>query len=176
MMDGIIHIGTVPGDEACAQTGITADWSTLQQLECSVYRAALIGRFGEEPAGACLGIVRHNHDFGSYHELVLKYDRHCEAAARYAEAVENGLRRWFDAGFIAPVEYDDNGAVRPGSQRTLGECVMGTLVRLKRLIADGYGTERDAQIVLNLECHYPGHAEAAERQIAEIVASLSTQH
>lgn len=175
-MDGIIHIGTVPSDEACAQTGVTADWATLQQLECSVYRAALIGRFGEEPAGACLGLLRQGHDFGSYTELVVKYDTRSEAAASYAETVADGLRRWFDAGFIAPVAYEENSQVRPGTKRTLDECITGTLVRLKLLLADGYGNDRDQTIVLNLEARYPGHAEAAERRTAEIRAELSAQH
>ena len=38
-------IGGAPSDEPCAQTGITTNWVTLQQLECTVYRAALIARF-----------------------------------------------------------------------------------------------------------------------------------
>ena len=35
-------IGGAPSDEPCAQTGITTNWVYLQQLECTVYRAALI--------------------------------------------------------------------------------------------------------------------------------------
>ena len=47
-------IGGAPSDEPCAQTGITTNWVTLQQLECTVYRAALIARFGVPPEGARL--------------------------------------------------------------------------------------------------------------------------
>lgn len=169
MMYNVVHIGTVPSDEPCAQTGRTPGWLTLQQLEASVYRTALIGRLGKEPEGACLRLVTHGHDFGSYTELVLRYDSSKELAASYAEMAEHGLRRWGDAGFVAPVEYGLNGEVIGGSQKSLDECVVGTIVRLRRLVLAGFGTKRDHDIILNLEQCYPRHASQAEVRLAQIL-------
>lgn len=164
-----IYIGTVPSEEPCAQTGRTPGWVALQQLEASVYRAALIGRFGAEPEGACLRIVSQGHDFGTYVELVLRYDSSKELAVSYAEAVEQGLRRWKDAGFEAPIAYGPEGSIVAGSQLSVDECIIRAMVRLRRLVVADYGTVRDKEIILNLERHYPGHAREAEKRLAEIL-------
>jgi hypothetical protein len=98
-----IHIGTAPNDEPCAQTGITRDWLRLQQIECLVYRAALIARFGPPPAGKAISCAHNTHHFGSYIDLVVLFDDEDDVpsgGAAWAETVADGLARWGDGGFI----------------------------------------------------------------------------
>ena len=85
-------IGGASSDEPCAQTGITTNWVTLQQLECTVYRAALIARFGVPPEGARLAIKSHNHDFGSYAQVEIVIDRDdADGAALLPELRDDGV-------------------------------------------------------------------------------------
>ena len=84
-------IGCTPSNEPCTQTGVTANWVYLQTLECEVYRAALIARFGVPPEGVRLAIKTHRHDFGTYAEVEIGFDRDDAASVVYFEAIEDGL-------------------------------------------------------------------------------------
>ena len=164
-----IHLGTTPAEERCAQTGVTPDWLALQQVEAQVYRAALIARYGPPPAGAHLVVTTTDHDFGRYAALIVRFSADNPAAAAYAGAVENGLTRWMSGGFIAPVDYDNDGS--PVTRRTADASVAAAIVLARRLIADGYGTEREHQIDAHLSAAYPGCAQLA----ADTIAALAGQ-
>ena len=162
-----IGLGTTPCDEACAQTGVTKSWVYLQHLECEVYRAALIAVHGPPPAGVTLAIRAHRHDFGSYTELEARFDD--DATARdFAAAIEDGLGRWLDAGFTAPVVYDDGGRERPDTRRMAVDCVVGALVCARRLVAGGYATERETRTIAHLTAAYPTCAVMADELLATI--------
>ena len=163
-----IHIGTAPGDEPCAQTGITRDWLRLQQLECLVYRAALIARAGPPPAGVDIKPAHNAHDFGSYHDLIVVFDPDDESGAHYADLVADGLARWHDGGFIAPVAYDDSSQPRANTEMSVADCIIGTIIRLTRLIRDGYGTPADAAAVSHLRQAYPAQAVTADERLAAL--------
>ena len=100
------YIGPVPGDETCAQLGHTLDYASVAQLECNAYIAALRRKYGAEPEGAHLRVKPQTHDFGTYYEVVVRFFSDHAEACEYASRVEEGLRRWEDAGMWAPVLYD----------------------------------------------------------------------
>lgn len=152
-----IGLGTTPCDEACAQTGVTANCVYLQHLECETYRAALIAVHGPPPAGVTLAIRAHRHDFGSYTELEERFDDEDAAARDFAASIEDGLGRWIDAGFTAPVVYDDGGRERPDTRRMAIDCVAG-----------GFATERETRTIAHLTAAYPTCAVMADELLASI--------
>ena len=103
-----IYIGPCPAEEACSQIGVTEGFERINRLECHAYIQALRKVYGPEPDGAFLYTKRENHDFGSYFEVVCKYDENNEIATDYAYRLENGLLTWAEAGMTAPVQYDSH--------------------------------------------------------------------
>jgi hypothetical protein len=160
-------IGGAPSGEPCAQTGITSNWATLQQLECTVYRAALIARFGVPPEGARLAIKSHNHDFGSYAQVEIVFDRDDADSVAYFERVEDGLSTWLEANFSAPVDYDEHAQECVGSRRDAGDVITAALMTSQQLINSGHATDRERDAARYLSAAYPAcAAEAASRLLA----------
>lgn len=162
------HIGTAPSDEACAQTGITEDWLRLQHLECLVYRAALIARFGPEPGITRMKPALNTHDFGCYYDLVVAFDEEDPAELTYAEQVASGLARWRDGGFLAPVSYNEASQPRPQSETGVRDSIVSVLLVGSQLIRDGFGTDDDRTRVAHLRRAFPAAAARADRRLAEI--------
>lgn len=107
-MPYFVDIGGTPANEACAQLGQSPDFDVLNKLEVLAYKYAIIARYGPPPPGCRLTGLFNRHDFGRYVSLVLHIENELDDAVRaYAEAVEEGLGTWLEAGFRAPVEYDD---------------------------------------------------------------------
>jgi hypothetical protein len=107
-MIDLLYIGPCPADEPCAQTGITEGAERLNRAECSIYIEALRKVYGPEPENAFLMIKRESHDFGSYFEVVCRYDDTDAEAVDYAYKVESGLGTWAEAEMQAPIFYDKN--------------------------------------------------------------------
>ncbi|WP_334001086.1 hypothetical protein [Sphingomonas aurantiaca] len=105
-MSYIIDIGGAPANEDCAQLGQTPDFEAVNTFEVLAYKLAIIARHGMPPAGCKLGPHTNRHDFGVYRTLALHIeDEEDEAVQAYAEAVEEGLGSWLEAGFTPPVIY-----------------------------------------------------------------------
>lgn len=108
----IIEIGAAPCNEDCAQLGRTENFETLNRLEITLYRAAIIAAYGVPPEGVTLGSKSNHHDFGTYRELVARVatDKADEPeVCAYIERIEEGLSSWISAGFPPPVQYDRDG-------------------------------------------------------------------
>lgn len=162
------HIGTAPSDEACAQNGVTDDWLRLQHLECLVYRAALIARFGPEPGITRMKPALNTHDFGCYYDLVVAFDGDDPAELAYAEQVANGLSRWLDGGFPAPVAYDEASQPRPQSETGVQDSIVSVLLVGSQLIRDGFGTDGDRTRIAHLRKAFPAAATIVDRRLVEI--------
>lgn len=107
-MPYFVDIGGAPANEDCAQLGQTPRFEILNKLEVLAYKYAIIARHGAPPPGCRLTGLSNRHDFGSYVTLVLHVENEFDEAVRaYAAAVEEGLGSWIEAGFRAPVAYDD---------------------------------------------------------------------
>ncbi len=76
-----------------------------------------------------------------------------------------------DAGFTAPVEYDDRSQERPGSRRLANDCVVAALVGARRLDAGGYATERETRTIANLTAAFPNCAAIADDRLAALAVA-----
>jgi hypothetical protein len=105
-----VEIGCTPYEEDCAQVGARDyDYAKVARHECKAYIAALRKVYGTEPEGAYLSIKSNAHDFGSYYEVVCRYEENNAEAAKYAWSLEIGLKTWAEAGMHAPVLYGAPG-------------------------------------------------------------------
>lgn len=101
MMD-TLDLGATPANEACAQVG-SDNYSERALAECRIYRRQLVRLYQSEhggnnlPGGCSLKITSNSHDFGTYHEVGVRYDQ------RIPEAVDAAF--WFEGNL--PGEWDE---------------------------------------------------------------------
>lgn len=89
-----ICIGPCPPNEDCAQVG-SADYYKRAQIECKAYRKQLIEEVGEPPEGCRLIIKGFEHEFGTYYEVIAKFEEDNEEAVDYALKCESsGPEKW----------------------------------------------------------------------------------
>lgn len=163
-----LHLAPVPTEEPCAQLGRTRAFDRYALLEANVHRAALIARFGPPPAGASRRAEGQNHDFGPHYELIARYDDADPAARAWAAAVGHGLSRWLDAGFLAPVLYDDASQAREETYCDHFDAARRVIVTLERLRIDGYGADWEAAGIAHLRHAYPREAEDADQVLRQL--------
>ncbi|TCM02169.1 hypothetical protein [Sphingomonas sp. PP-CC-3G-468] len=160
----IIDIGGAPANEECAQLGQTIDFEAANTHEVMAYKLAIIARHGMPPEGCKLIVHTNRHDFGIYRTLALKVeDEENEAVEAYAEAVNEGLGSWNEAGFTAPVTYTGHVAKIERSDHT--ELVIGALLTT-RPNADGTFPIDDFGILHgHLEAAFPEQADTARQRL-----------
>ncbi len=90
-----LEIGSSPYGEDCAQVG-SENYAVQSRKELKAYANQLIRQFGQPPQGASLIIKAFPHDFGTYHELVVKYNEDNEEAAHYAFKLEGDGPEFWD--------------------------------------------------------------------------------
>lgn len=168
----IIHIGSAPAEEACAQLGRTNNFTRWNSLEVNTYRAAIIACWGKPPTGVSLRGEVCRHDFGSYIELQARFDPTDEASRRYVETIETGLARWLDAGFLAPVRYNDRSQVCDQIYSSHFEAARRVIVALERRRTEGLCTPAEAARLANLRDAYPTDAIEAD----QLLRQLGTEH
>lgn len=119
------------------------------------------------PEGARLAIKTHNHDFGSYAQVEIVFDRVDADSVAYFERVEDGLSTWLEANFSAPVDYDEHAQECVGSRRDAGDVIIAALMTSQQLINSGHATDRERDAARYLSAAYPAcAAEAASRLLA----------
>ncbi len=82
-MRDYLYVGSGPCSEDCAQLG-SDNYREQSRRELRAFIGQLRRQFGNEPDGARLAIKAEQHDFGTYHEVVCRYDTNNEAAVDYA--------------------------------------------------------------------------------------------
>ena len=85
--DEYLTLGPTPAEEDCAQVG-SDDYRARSRRESSAYINQLRRQFGPEPIGALLAAKSFPHDFGSYTEVVVKFDTNNPEAVEYAYRLE----------------------------------------------------------------------------------------
>jgi len=162
-----IDLGAGPAEEDCAQLGRSPDFDTLNLLEVEAYRCALIARFGVPPEGCSFKVIPNHHDFGCYRTLGLRIISDDDATvADYAEAVEEGLATWIEAGFRAPVTYD--GAAPVIEHADPAGTVIAALMTT-RPAADGtFPVPGFETLHANLAAAFPAEAATARARIAAL--------
>jgi hypothetical protein len=78
-----LSLGPTPYAEACAQVG-TTDYQAQALHECRRFIALLRHIFGNEPEGARLVVKGFAHDYGTYYEVICRFDPNDQAAVNYA--------------------------------------------------------------------------------------------
>jgi hypothetical protein len=81
-------IGPTPSAEDCAQVG-QPDYRRKALAECERYIELIRATLGPEPEGTELAIKSFPHDFGTYYEVVIWFERDDAAAIAYAERCES---------------------------------------------------------------------------------------
>lgn len=147
-MAELFILGSCPAEEDTAQLGRTPNFKRLNLLEVDCYQAALIARFGPPPAEARFERQGSKHDFGRYHELALRFEPDSGAAVAYATLVDEGIGRWFHAGFTAPVEYPDS--TRPKIHHADLAAAIRSAISIMRPPYPG-----GERMIANLRAHYP---------------------
>jgi hypothetical protein len=93
-MKDYLTLGPVPCDEECAQLG-ASDYYEKAMEECRKYKKLLISLFSPVPINNSFAIKSFNHDFGTYHEVVVYFDDECEESVNYAFNIEGNLpEKW----------------------------------------------------------------------------------
>jgi hypothetical protein len=83
-----LYLGATPFGEDCAQVG-SADYADKARKECRAFINQLKRVFGEPPPGSEFQIKSNPHDFGTYYEVVIKFDEKDTKAVDYAFHVES---------------------------------------------------------------------------------------
>jgi hypothetical protein len=91
-----LHLGPTPAEEACEQVGPNYDPARARK-ECREFINQIRRQLGEEPEGAQLKITLNTHDFGTYRDVVVRYDVNDQKAREYAWRCENET----------PMEWDE---------------------------------------------------------------------
>lgn len=90
-----LELGPTPADEDCAQVG-TSDYYELTKIEVKAYIHQLQRMFPNMPQGVYLRVQSNPHDFGTYHEVAVKYPEDNEEAGTFAFNMENNLPQNWD--------------------------------------------------------------------------------
>jgi hypothetical protein len=99
-----LELGPVPCDEKCEQVGPDCDYGRMS-AESREYANQLYRMFpGAEDANCSFGVKSFPHDFGSYKEVVVRFDSDDEKSVEFAFNVENNL----------PAEWDEQARVALG--------------------------------------------------------------
>ena len=89
-----IEIGPTPSDENCAQVG-SDRYGKVWRAECKAFINQIRRVCGNEPDSASLIITSNPHDFGTYHEVAVKYRTNSPEGLAYALKVESTpIHRW----------------------------------------------------------------------------------
>jgi hypothetical protein len=93
---GYISIGSTPSDEPCAQVG-TDNYFEQAKKECHAYMGQIMRIFPEFPDYCWLSVKGFPHDFGTYYEVIVRYDENDEKATEFAYNIEsNSPANWDD--------------------------------------------------------------------------------
>jgi hypothetical protein len=102
MDDDILYVGPCPAEEDAVQIG-EPDYAQRAKTQCRAFIEAIRKTLGQEPEGARLSVASQPHDFGSYYEVVVRFDPEDREAAEYAYRVEaKAPTTWTDAGMEPP--------------------------------------------------------------------------
>ena len=92
----VLEIGSTPTGEDCAQVVSQGYTARANKKECRVYRDQLLRLFDEPPEGAMIIIKSNHHEFGTYYEVCIRFDKDNEKATDYAFNVENCSPQYWD--------------------------------------------------------------------------------
>jgi hypothetical protein len=90
-----LYLAPTPVCEPCAQLG-QPDYFAQTRRETRAFLDQLLRHFGEPPAGAWFKVRRCHHEFGTYHDIVVRFDDQVEEAVEFAYRAEDELPLYWD--------------------------------------------------------------------------------
>ena len=109
-----LEIGPTPAGEDCQQLGTPTYDHAAARRECQQFIEAIRRTCGEEPYGARLQITSNPHDFGTYLDVIVRYNDDHDAATEYAYHVEaNAPEHWTDEDRAALADSARNHEYEP---------------------------------------------------------------
>ncbi len=91
-----VDIGSTPSDESCAQVG-SDNYRQLAKMEINTFAKQCLRMFPNKPEGARYVFTNNPHDFGTYHELGIRFQMDDEESENYAYDVQNNMpSKWDD--------------------------------------------------------------------------------
>jgi hypothetical protein len=88
----MLELGSAPAEEDCVSVTDKEDYMQAMREECRRYKALLESLFPvPDNVDACFAIKSYPHDFGTYMEVVVKFDNYDEKAIDFAFHVEENL-------------------------------------------------------------------------------------
>ena len=90
-----LDLGPNPSGEECVQVG-SDEYAQWHQVENRAYINQLKRMFPDQPPTAAFSISANAHDFGTYHDVVIKFLENDEDAVDYAFNVENNAPEYWD--------------------------------------------------------------------------------
>ena|SRR3990167_1272859 len=108
-MYDFFDLGSTPSDEECVQVSKNQDYLGDMKREVKRYKDYLERLFSipEELEGDCFFSIKSNsHDFGTYYEVVIKFNDEVDLAGEFASYVEHYCPQTWDETLI-PVSWDE---------------------------------------------------------------------
>ena len=90
-----LYLGAVPNEEECIQVG-SKNYLERAEAECEQYIKVLKTKFQDMPDGLEFEIKHCPHDFGTYLEVVVTFDRYDEEQSEYAIKIENNRPEYWE--------------------------------------------------------------------------------
>ena len=103
-----ISIGSTPASEDCAQVGSEGYYPQARR-ECRAFIGQLQRQFGPPPEGARLAVKSNAHDFGTYLDVVVRFDDDNPEAVEYAYRCEEHASDVWDAEAKAELAESGRG-------------------------------------------------------------------
>jgi hypothetical protein len=94
-----LSLSTTPLNENCAHVGQDTYYTDCK-IEAKVFIAQLKRVFGDPPPSAYFKVVFYPYDFGSYCDVVIRYDTRNQEALDYAYTCEDEIPQNWDAAAL----------------------------------------------------------------------------
>lgn len=90
-----VDLGSTPTGEECVQVG-EEDYYKWNRIELIAYVNQLKRQFPDMPRSLKFKISSNPHDFGTYHEVVVRFNADNEEDSNYAWNMQNSLPEYWD--------------------------------------------------------------------------------
>jgi hypothetical protein len=90
-----LDLGPTPAGEDCAQVG-SNNYDQLTRIETRAYIGQLQRMFPNIPLGCRFVVTNNSHDFGTYHEVAIKFSEDDEEATNFAYGIESKIPELWD--------------------------------------------------------------------------------
>lgn len=99
-----LELSSAPYEEECVQVSSKIDYLQAQRAECYIFKRMLERQF-PPPQGAYFSVKPNQHDFGTYYEVVVKYEN--EEGENFAYDMEENIPAKWDDEALAEIAANE---------------------------------------------------------------------